>query len=331
MNKSELARQYRTKHPDMPNLKLARIIYAENKLVFSGVEQVRGLLRRIEGNNGTYHRSKMKGEDFKKFVREARSYNPYKLPESEEKEYKPYIIKGHQRIGILTDIHFPYHCVESLTEALTRFKKEKVDAVLLNGDIIDCHSLSRFNKDPRKRNFAFELNMLKDFFDKLEQILNCKVYYKIGNHEIRYEHYLFMKAHELVGIEEFEFKNIIKAKEKGIEIIESNQFMKLNELNGIHGHEYIQSISVPVNIARGLYLKGKVSAFQGHNHATSEHTETNMDGKVTTTWSIGCMCLLNPGYMPLNKWNNGYAIVDLDSNGKDYLFRNYRIYKGKTL
>jgi len=107
--------------------------------------------------------------------------------------------------------------------------------------------------------------------------------------------------------------------------------MKLNGLNGIHGHEYIGGISAPVNVARGLYLRGKVSAFQGHNHATSEHSETDMNGKIVTTWSIGCLSELHPDYMPLNKWNHGFAMVDLDHNGDDYEFKNKRIYNGKVL
>ena len=32
-------------------------------------------------------------------------------------------------------------------------KKEGIDALLLNGDTIDCHKLSRYVKDPKKRNF----------------------------------------------------------------------------------------------------------------------------------------------------------------------------------
>jgi hypothetical protein len=107
--------------------------------------------------------------------------------------------------------------------------------------------------------------------------------------------------------------------------------MKLNKLNGIHGHEYKGGISAPVNIARGLYLRGKVSAFQGHNHSTSEHSETDMNGEITTTWSIGCLSELHPAYCPLNKWNHGCAIVDLDENGIDYEMRNKRIRKGKVL
>jgi hypothetical protein len=50
-----------------------------------------------------------------------------------------------------------------------------------------------------------------------------------------------------------------------------------------------------------------------------------------TTWSLGCMCELHPPYMPLNKWNHGFAIVDLDDNGTDFEVRNKRILKGKVL
>ena len=44
---SDIARQYRTKHPDMPTLKLARIMYKENNLAFIDVESSRQTLRYI--------------------------------------------------------------------------------------------------------------------------------------------------------------------------------------------------------------------------------------------------------------------------------------------
>ena len=330
MNKSELAKKYRSQYgKDMPNLKLARIMYNENKLLFKDVEDARSKLRYIEGKDGDKRRKQVAGSEF--VLDTPRSYNPYKLPPSEETEYTPFIIKGFKKVGIMTDVHLPYHNMIALTEAIRYLKAEKIDAVLLNGDIIDCFQLSRFMKDPKKRDFKYELDCLKLFFDILNKELNCKIFFKIGNHEVRYQHFLLQKAHELIGIEDFEFSNLIKARERGIDIIDSNRFMKLNDLNGIHGHEYIGGVSAPVNIARGLYLRGKVSAFQGHNHATSEHTETDMDGKITTTWSIACLSELHPAFMPLNKWNHGVAMVELDSNGIDYQFYNKRIFKGKIL
>ena len=329
MTKSEAARSYRKKHKNMPTLKLARIMYNENNLLFKDVEDARGTLRYIEGKNGSRDRKSVINTEF--FVEEERPKNPYNLPKSEEADYTPFIIKGFKKVGIMTDIHLPYHNIESITAAISYFKKEKIDALLLNGDTIDCYSLSRFSKDPKKRDFKYELDTLKAFIEILDKQLGAKIFFKIGNHELRYERFLQEKAHELRGVEEFEFSNIIKARANGIDIIDSNRYMKLNSLNGIHGHEYIGGISAPVNVARGLYLKGKVSAFQGHNHSTSEHTETDMNGKITTTWSIGCLCELNPAYMPLNKWNWGAGLVELDSNGEDFEFHNKRIYKGKIL
>lgn len=328
MTKSELARKYRKKFPDLPTLKLARIMYKENNLSFKDVEDARTILRYIEGK-GCSKTKAVKDSEF--YKEEARPKNPYSLPQSEETDYTPFIIKGYKKVGIFSDIHLPYHNIDSLTIAISYLKKEKVDALLLNGDTIDCYKLSRFSKDPSKRDFKYELDTLKAFMDVIKKELDCKVFFKIGNHEVRYERFLMEKAHELKGIEEFEFENIIKARASGIDIIESNRYMKLNSLNGIHGHEYFGGITPPVNIARGLYLKGKVSAFQGHNHSSSEHSERDMNGKITTTFSIGCLCELAPAYMPLNKWNHGCAMVELDSNGEDFQFHNKRIYKGKML
>jgi predicted phosphodiesterase len=326
MTKSQLARQYRDNHGmDVPTLKLARIMYADHNLLFKSVEDARLFLRKIEGKAGKGDKTVVS------HPAPERSRNPYALPVSEETEYSPYHLKGHKRIAIFSDIHVPYHSIECLTAAIDYAKKDKVDALLLNGDAIDFFRLSRFIKDPRKRSFKEELDTFRALIDAFKKELDCKIYFKLGNHEERYEHFLFEKAKELVGVEEFEFENIIKARANGIEIIADKRYMKLNELNGIHGHEYIGGISAPVNPARGLYLRGKVSAFQGHNHQTSEHTEPTMDGKMVTTWSLGCMCELHPAYMPLNKWNHGFGIVDLDQNGIDFEFRNKRILKGKVL
>jgi predicted phosphodiesterase len=324
--KVDLARKYRDKYGmEMPTLKLARIMYNENNLTFKDVENARESLRAIEGKKGINKNIKITHPSLE------RPKNPYNIPASDETAFEPFVIKGHKRIVIFSDIHAPYHSIDTITSALTFCKKEKPDALLLNGDTIDFHRLSRFIKDPKKRNFKLELDTFKALFDVFEKQLNCKIYFKIGNHEERYEHFLYEKAGELVGIEEFQFENIIKARAKGIDIISDKRPMRLNSLWGIHGHEYVGGISAPVNPARGLFLKSKVSCFQGHNHQTSEHTEPTLSGKMVTTWSLGCMSELHPAYMPLNKWNHGFGIVDLDENGEDFEFRNKRIFNGKIL
>lgn len=57
---ADIARVYRTKHPDMPTLKLARIMYKENNLSFIDVETARTSLRYIEGKAGDKRKSQLK-------------------------------------------------------------------------------------------------------------------------------------------------------------------------------------------------------------------------------------------------------------------------------
>lgn len=134
---------------------------------------------------------------------------------------------------------------------------------------------------------------------------------------------------ELDGVDEFKLEEIIKARAEGIEVISDKKIIKAGDLNIVHGHEFGGSVFSPVNVARGLYLRAKVSAMQGHNHQSSEHTESDMNGNIKTTWSAGCLCELHPAYLPINKWNHGFAMVDID--GDNFEVRNKRIYKGKIL
>ena len=122
-----------------------------------------------------------------------RSVTPYELPKSYEEDYTPFVL-NHKRILLLSDIHIPYHSIEALTATLDYAKKEKPDAIVLNGDTIDCHKLSRFCNDPRARNFSQELEDFRDFFTTLQSLFNVPIYFKVGNHEERYDHFLFQKA-----------------------------------------------------------------------------------------------------------------------------------------
>lgn len=328
MTKVEIAKEYRSKYPDMPTLKLARIMYNENKLLFKDVEDVRSKVRYIEGKSGVTARKKIqKDSPFLKV--EDRPKNPYNLPESDETIYIPYVLNA-KKVLLLSDIHIPYHSIEALTAVFDFAKKEKPDTILLNGDTLDFFGLSKFCKDPRKRSFASELSAFKQLFCIIQKLFpEAKIIFKIGNHEERYMNFLYQKAKELVGVDEFELENIIKARANGIEIVSDKRIIQGNGLNIIHGHEFASGFFSPVNVARGLFLRGKTSAIQGHNHQSSEHTESDMNGKITTTWSTGCLCELHPEYMPINKWNLGFAIVEMSDT--DFEVRNKRIYKGKIL
>jgi len=327
--KVDLARKYRKKHGmDMPTLKLARIMYNDHKLTFTDVEDARNKLRYIAGKRGAKEATNKVESEF--FEKEERPRNPYKLPESDETVYDPFILKNHKRIAIFCDPHAPYHSVQAITAALAYCKKDKVDALLINGDGWDFHGISHFMTDPSKKKFHEEIQIGADLFNRMRQVLDVPLYYKLGNHCERYQHFLWQKAKEIIGLDEFKLEEIIEKRIPGTVVISGKTIIKANDLNIVHGHEFASSIMSPVNIARGLYLRAKANTICGHHHRSSEHTEQDINGKMITTWSIGCMSELHPQYMPINSWNHGFAIVDLFGD-KDFEVRNKRIWKGKIL
>lgn len=322
MTKAELAQEYRDKYgQDMPSLKLARIMYNENSLLFTDVEAARKALRYIEGKT-------MNKEGRGRARMPDRPKNPYKLPESDAKQFEPYTIEE-SKILILSDIHIPYHDIDALTAIFDYVQEQEIEAVLLNGDILDFYGLSRFVRDPKARSVADELHMLSVFYQSLQEHLPVPVYYKMGNHEERYDHFLYMKAAEIIGVEEFGLDAVITRRMPGVRIIKDKRIVRFGHLSIIHGHEYASGIFQSVNVARGLFLKSKVSSLQGHAHQVSEHTETDMHGKITTTWSVGCLCDLHPDYAKLNKWSQGFAIAQ--RSGDDFHVKNYRIHQGQIL
>jgi hypothetical protein len=93
-------------------------MYDENKLLFK-VEHARRTLRGIEGKAGGAEKAAITNPELTKYyMDEARPKNPYNIPESDEESYEPYIITGHKRVGIINDIHLPYHSIEALTATL---------------------------------------------------------------------------------------------------------------------------------------------------------------------------------------------------------------------
>jgi predicted phosphodiesterase len=326
MDKREYVIKLVRKYPDTPNLTLAKKIMKDKPELFPNVESARSYIRAIKGAN--------KGATIKPvpdlIQNRDEIKNPFKLPESEADDWTRYAIKGVTKLLVLADIHLPYHDVEAVTAAIKEGKKEKVDGVLINGDLLDFHTLSRFVKDPTARSFWGEVEMGREFFKILrKEFPKAQLFYKIGNHEERWENYMRVKAPEILDCSDFKLDVILRLAESGVQYIDNKRIIECSGLLILHGHEFFGSPSQAVNPARGLFLKTYTSSMIGHLHKSSEHTEYTLDGKIKTTWSTGCLCYLTPEYARINKWNHGAAIVSFEDG--NYNVRNFRIYNGKVL
>jgi hypothetical protein len=330
MNKTivgDIIKQYLLRFPNTPSLTLAKKIYAENSSVYTDVEHARKIIRDYRGQAGKKRRSNLTD---KRFLKDA-SYNPFQLPESDCDPWKPLHIPERFNSGlILSDQHFPYHDVRANNVALEHaVGHKKINFIFINGDGLDFYQLSRFMKDPRKRSLNDEIWGWIEYLNILQSVFpGTKIYWKLGNHEARLEKYLFVKAPELLDMQEFKLSEILKARGvEGVEIIEK-QIVYAGRLPFVHGTEFQASANSPVNPARGLALKAFSSAVVSHHHRSSAHSETDINGKLMSWYSIGCLCGLHPEYAQINKWNHGFSYIQTD--GLDFEFENMKIYNGQV-
>ena len=251
---------------------------------------------------------------------------PLSLAESHEIFFFP---KESKKMLIISDIHCPYHDVEALNICFEYAKKQHIDSILLNGDTFDFYRLSKFMQDPRKIDLKEELEIGQCFLDTIQKTFSkCKIYFKVGNHEVRLETYLKSKAPELWGLPSFNMEEFLKLRERGIVTIDSNTIMKYGDLSIIHGHE-LKISSGGVNPARNLFMKYNQDCACSHLHVTSDYTKKDGLGRFINTHVIGCLCSMDVEYCVINQWNHGFAIVEKDINGK-YDFCNYKIIDGKV-
>lgn len=251
------------------------------------------------------------------------------LPQSSEENRYPFILpSNYKRTAIISDIHIPYHSVKSNEIILNKLISLNPDSIVINGDFLDFYQLSKFMKDPRKRSVADELEAGRQYLDLLAMNFpDARIFYKLGNHDERYENYLKNKAPELLNIPDFSLDILLRLGEKRIEYITDKRAIEIGGLTVVHGHE-MNINSVNVNPARTLFLKAKVSALCSHLHVASQHSAKRMDKHVVTCWSIGHMGEESPLFAPFNEWIWGFAVVDHES--MEFEVSNYKVIDNKV-
>jgi hypothetical protein len=155
------------------------------------------------------------------------------------------------------------------------------------------------------------------------------VIFKLGNHEMRLESYLYSQAVALLGVQDYHFNDLLYLPDRGFDCVKEDTIIQAGHLTLLHGHEYRGGTSSPVNPARSMFLKAKECTMAGHEHRTSQNSTQTILGRNVTNWSLGCLCEMHPQYRPLNDWNHGFAIMD--KQGMDFDVHNHRIINGEVV
>jgi len=312
--------------PDHPARSIARKLVEETGGALT-LEQARTRVRSLLGQCGKDERSRPD----RGVRRAARAPGQgVEMPTSQAVPWTTYDMATVGKIGILSDIHCPYHDDVALRAAVDHLHEHKIDALLLNGDFADFYSISRHEKNPRYRNFLAEIEQVQQLLRWFrDQFPGIRIVAKQGNHEERWNAWLYQHAPELSTSPIMGLDNWLALKEVDIDLVGDKRIIMAGGLPILHGHEKGNGISSPVNQARGAYMRLHHTVLEGHGHRTSIHSEPDMMGKETVCFSTGCLCDLRPQYAVLNKWNHGGAVVQVNQAG-EFNVENFRIASGKV-
>ena len=316
---AELAREYVAKFTGKLNkAAIGRKLHEDFPEVFKSSDQARHVVRRVTGAAGEFHRIKGKKQ----------SVAEYNFPEPDTDNTAPYKLpKNITDLGVISDLHIPYHDKVAVKAAVKYFKEAKVQALLLNGDIMDIYMWSRHQKDKRKRDMGQEVKDTRAFLFWLRNELpDAIMYWKWGNHDERWSRFLGECDPALLDIDDFQLSTVLRFGELKIIDTATKGPTLAGKLPIFHGHE-LGMTSGGVNPSRSIALKTNSHGMTSHFHKSSLHTEPHYGGSSRVTYSIGCLCQLFPEYMMINKWNHGFAHLDIRPNG-DFSVKNFRIVNG---
>ncbi len=312
------------KHPDAPARTLARKLAHDHPRLFKSIDAARSAVRLrfgLIGDRQRHHATRPRAK------RDAGYLPP--LPESHARPWLPFNVNA-RRVLVLSDIHFPWHDPKALECALSHGDGFKPDCLLVNGDLIDFERISRFDYDSHGPSTADSIAMVRTFWAHVrKRFPRAKRIWKFGNHDERMESYIMRNSPEATNETRVRWRDEAGVTDHGVEVVADKRPVMLGKLRVLHGHEKGKQLATPVNQARGAFLKLLSSVLEGHGHRTSEHTERTADGQTISCRSTGCLCGLWPDYARVNKWDSGFATVEVEKDG-NYMVSLKRIIEGRV-
>ena len=299
---------------DIPTKTLARIMFKDGKA--ASIEDARYYLRYIEGKSGQRKRKQLKETEFQ--MKQERPKNPYSLPQVEERNREPFVLPlGCNNILVLSDLHIPYYHVPSVEKAISHGLENKVNCILLLGDVLDNHNLSSFEKDPTRRSQEEELSICKAFFVRLRDIFpNIPIYWAKGNHDVRFELYIRRNARDLATLTNFQLESVLALHDQNIILIDDKTIIKAGKLTLHHGH-YLFGRFGSENPGKALVDKTGGDFMIGHLHRHITYEKVMISGR-KRAYILGCLSEvgLNVDYNPIvNQYRRGFARIVVEKDG----------------
>lgn len=221
---------------------------------------------------------------------------------------------------ILNDLQIPFQDTLVLNRLVLPFIDElEPDGIVLNGDIVDCYSISTFDKNPlTKAGLSLEIRLAQQLMARLAKI-PTKVWVG-GNHEERLRRLVWKNPYLLSSVD-------AKTREKLVKVLDFPEMFGLGE----HGFEWLpyggQYMLGKLMLTHGSMVskhsgqtarahleKYGTSVLIGHTHRGGITYKTDVRG-VHAAYENFCLCSLQPEYAQHPNWQLGFSVVHVFDNG----------------
>jgi predicted phosphodiesterase len=257
---------------------------------------------------------------YKAFARAGLEAPTVYLAQSEDEIQRRSLLERNNNIKtilVFNDVHIPFHNEAACRNVLQLAKDMQPDHVVINGDLLDCYSLSRFPQQPGMPNLQDEIDMGSEFLWELRR--NCpiaKIDYLEGNHEERLKRVL-VENHGLFGLKDLSIPRLLNLEELNITYHSYKHPLDFlgNRLSIVHGHRANKHAGASAKAH--LLDDGYYNVVVGHTHRMGAYYHDGHYGRRRGIENGGLFCKEKLEYIVEPNWQNGFCVIHyLEGNDK---------------
>lgn len=241
------------------------------------------------------------------------SYLGQNLPDEESTETPDEMYK----VVVGQDFHVPFHNIDAVDNWIQFCEDEQPEFIIINGDFLDCYSVSKFPKKPNNPLLQEELDMGVEILENIRRRCpDSEIWYLDGNHEERLSR-LVKEKEGLFNLNALKLTNLLELDRLDIKHKEYMCPLELDDLTVVHGDTVSKHSAYAAK--RTIHDDGFKNVIVGHTHRMGWYMHDGHQGRKRGLENGGLFSKEQAEYMkgPTN-WQNGFCIAYQDPS-EDFL------------
>lgn len=222
--------------------------------------------------------------------------------------------KSEIKVGVISDVHVPFHDKRSCKIALDYLQESKLDKLVLMGDILDFVAISRYGKSLKRRAaLSDEINEGLQFLAEVrEKFPKTEIIFTKGNHEDRWDRYISDHAPEFRDLPALRLENMLELEKLNIKYVKDK--FKINGMIFYHGDgRCSRNGGYTVTAWMNHFMN---SVIIGHIHRQAIIYKRYGTGQTMLGVENPCLAQLDPEYDKGGtcNWQQGGTILTMNHN-----------------